>query len=229
VLSGYGVISGLFNRAGFGLFGLIALLGVFWAGPSAAALQKAPPRELLVLALGDSLTAGYELPQTDSFPAQLQASLRQQGLRVRVHNAGVSGDTTTGGRKRMGWVIAALGAKPDLVILSLGANDALRGLDPKTTRANLDAMLADLKKRGIPVLLAGMLAPPNLGRAYATEFDRIFPDLAKTHSVPLYPFFLDGVAANPKLNLSDGIHPNKQGVAVIVARMQGAVRKALGR
>jgi acyl-CoA thioesterase I len=196
------------------------IAGALLAGPVHA-------RERLILAFGDSLTAGYELPPSDSFPAQLQTALRAQGLSVRVHNAGVSGDTSTGGRARLSWVLASLKAKPDLVILALGANDALRGIDPKATRTNVNAMAAELRKRGIPVLIAGMLAPRNMGSDYARAFDPIFRDAAKAHGASLYPFFLDGVATNPKLNLSDGIHPNKQGVAVIVQRMLPAVRRAL--
>jgi acyl-CoA thioesterase I len=193
--------------------------------PGVAHAQK----ELLILAFGDSLTAGYELPPTDSYPAQLQAALRKAGVAARVHNAGVSGDTTTGGRARLGWVINSLGAKPDLVILGLGANDALRGVNPKQTRANMDAMMAELQKRGVRVLVVGMLASPSMGKAYGQEFNAIFPDLARKYKAPLYPFLLDGVAANPKLNLSDGVHPNKQGVEVMVRRLLPAVRKALGR
>jgi acyl-CoA thioesterase I len=205
------------------------LAGLFWlmacVSPGVAHAQK----ELLILAFGDSLTAGYELPPTDSYPAQLQAALRKAGVAARVHNAGVSGDTTTGGRARLGWVINSLGAKPDLVILGLGANDALRGVNPKQTRANMDAMMAELQKRGVRVLVVGMLASPSMGKAYGQEFNAIFPDLARKYKAPLYPFLLDGVAANPKLNLSDGVHPNKQGVEVMVRRLLPAVRKALGR
>jgi acyl-CoA thioesterase-1 len=207
-----------------------AWIAVLPTNASAQAAPKAAPQaqQRLILAFGDSLTAGYELPPSDSFPAQLEAALRRQGMNVRVHNAGVSGDTTTGGRARLGWVLASLKAKPDLVILGLGANDALRGVDPKATRANLDAMVRELRKRGIPVLISGMLSPPNMGSSYAREFNAIFPDLARQHGATLYPFFLDGVAANPKLNLSDGIHPNRQGIALIVQRMMPTVTRSLG-
>jgi acyl-CoA thioesterase I len=196
---------------------LAALLVVF---PAQAA-------EKLILAFGDSLTAGYELPSADSYPAQLQAALRQQGMAVRVHNAGISGDTSSGGKARLGWVIAALKTPPDLVILCLGANDSLRGVDPKLTRANLDAMLAELQKRKIRVLLAGMLAPPNMGKDYAKVYNPIFPELAKRYGAVYYPFLLDGIAANPKLQLADGMHPNKQGAALIVKKITPFVRAAL--
>jgi acyl-CoA thioesterase I len=221
------------------VYTLSLILSLFWPllwAPAATAQSqvhvtasaKAPiQRELLLLAFGDSLTAGYQLGPDESFPAQLQARLRQQGIKARVHNAGVSGDTSTAGRSRLAWVLAGLKTKPDLVILALGANDALQGLDPNKTRANLDAMLAELKKRNIPVLLVGMLAPRNLGRDYARTFDALYPELAKRYQVPLYPFFLEGVALNPALNLADGIHPNKQGIALIVRRMLPNIRAAL--
>lgn len=197
-----------------------------WIVPATAA---APPKPTLILAFGDSLTAGYELAGADSFPAQLEKRLKAGGLPVRVHNAGVSGDTTTGGKGRLAWVLAALKQKPDLVILALGANDALRGVDPRTTRANLDAMIADLNRRGIPVLLAGMLAPPNMGGAYAKSFNEIFPALARKHGTSFYPFLLDGVAARPRLLLADGMHPNSQGTAVMAQRVAPLVRQALKR
>lgn len=166
-----------------------------------------------MLAFGDSLTAGYGLVESDGFSRQLEARLHAQGVAVKVRNAGVSGDTTAGGRARLGWTLAE---PADLVILSLGANDALRGIEPTVTRANLAAMLGELEKRRVKVLLAGMLAPRNLGEDYTRRFDAIFPDLASTHGVPLYPFFLDGVARRPELNQADGIHPNAAGVARIV-------------
>ncbi len=195
----------------------------------AALLAAFPARaaDKLVLAFGDSLTAGYGLLATESYPAQLQAQLRQQGMLVRVHNAGVSGDTTSGGRARLGWVIASLKTTPDLVILCLGANDSLRGVDPKITRANLDAMMADLQKRKIRVLLAGMLAPPNLGKEYAASYNGIFPDLAKRYGAAYYPFLLSGVVANRKLLLEDGMHPNKQGAAIIATKIAPVVRQVL--
>ncbi len=182
--------------------------------------------ELKLLVLGDSLSAGYGLKQADAFPSQLEAAMRAAGTAVRVINAGVSGDTTAGGRARLGWSLADT---PDAMILELGANDGLRGLDPAQTRANLDAILAEAAKRNLPVLLAGMKAPPNLGREYAAEFEAIYTDLATARGAALYPFFLEGVAAVPALNQADGIHPNGEGVAVIVKRMQGAVADLLRR
>ncbi|MEQ8505262.1 MAG: arylesterase [Rhodospirillales bacterium] len=171
---------------------------------------------LRVLVLGDSLTAGYGLDAKDAFPVRLEAALKAQGRDVTVLNAGVSGDTTAGGRARIGW---ALADKPDAVILELGANDGLRGLDPKATFGNLDAIIAKLRAAGLPVLLTGMLAPPNLGRDYAAEYNAVFPRLAEKHDVLFYPFFLAGVAAKPDLNQDDGIHPNGKGVGVIVERI----------
>ncbi len=169
-----------------------------------------------MLALGDSLTAGYGLAAEEAFPARLQMALRKQGLRVRVINAGVSGDTSAGGRARLDWSLAD---NPSAAIVELGANDALRGLDPDATRANLDAIISKLRKRGIAVLLAGMLAPPNLGPEYEARFNAIYPALATKHGVLFYPFFLDGVAARPELNQADGMHPTAAGVDIIVERM----------
>jgi acyl-CoA thioesterase-1 len=166
-----------------------------------------------ILALGDSLTAGYGLAQGDGFTDQLQYALQDAGYDAVVINAGVSGDTTAGGLARLDW---ALADAPDMVIVELGANDALRGLDPAVARANLDAILGQLGERRIPALLAGMLAPRNLGADYVAAFDGMYPELADAHQVPLYPFFLEGVAAQPDLNQTDGIHPNDQGVAAIV-------------
>ena len=196
-----------------------AAYGVWVAVIQAVALLFATPalaREKLVLAFGDSLMAGYGLKPNESFPAQLQAALRARGMAVRVHNGGVSGDTSAAGKARMGWVIASLKQKPDLVILELGANDMLRGLKPAQTRANLDAMLAELKRRGVPVLLAGMRASPNMGKAYQAQFDPLYPALAKKYGVRLYPFFMAGVTPNRALLIADQLHPNAKGVAVIV-------------
>lgn len=178
----------------------------------------------MVLAFGDSLTAGYGLAAEDSFTRQLEAQLRAAGHDVAVRNAGVSGDTTAGGRARLAWTIAE---RPDLVLLELGANDGLRGIDPAETRRNLAAMLEELKRQQIPVLLAGMRAPPNLGRDYAQEFDGLFAALAAEYDVSYYPFFLDGVAAQPALNQADGIHPNAAGVRIIVERITPYVLRAL--
>lgn len=182
----------------------------------------------LIVAFGDSLTAGYGLEPGAAFPNQLEAALQKSGFaNVDVRNAGVSGDTSAGGRSRLIWNLSALGAVPDLLILELGANDALRGIAPQRTRANIRAILAELESRNIPVLLTGMQAPPNLGNEYGAEFNVIFPDLAKEFAVPLYPFFLEGVAANAALNQDDGIHPTKAGVAVIVESIMPAVLSAL--
>ena len=180
-----------------------------------------------IIGFGDSLMAGYGLNQPDSFTVRLEAELKSEGLDVHVVNAGVSGDTTTGGRSRLAWTIDGQPKKPDLVILELGANDALRGLSPSLTRKNLDWMLAQLKQRGIPVLLAGMMAPPNMGRDYGNEFNAIYPDLAKKYGVAFYPFFLDGVAADPTLNQGDGMHPNPKGVKIIVGKIAPYIITAL--
>ncbi len=190
------------------------------AGPPAGA--EAPTTRIAVL--GDSLTAGYGLPVGDAFPSRLEAALRAEGIAVEVLSAGVSGDTTAGGRARLDWVLAD---RPDAVIVELGANDGLRGIDPEATFANLDAIVARLKAERIAVLLAGMRAPPNLGREYGAAFNDIYPRLAAKHGVPLYPFFLAGVAARPELNQTDGMHPNARGVAVIVERIAPHVKRLL--
>jgi acyl-CoA thioesterase-1 len=203
------------------LAGCVFVIWVTLAGIASAETANA---ETLVLALGDSLTAGYGLAADQAFPAKLQAALRNRGLAVRVINAGVSGDTSAGGRARLGWSLAD---KPAAAIIELGANDAMRGLDPDATRGNLDAIIAELKKRGIAVLLAGMLAPPNLGPEYEARFNAIYPDLAAKHGVLFYPFFLDGVAAVPNLNQADGIHPTAAGVDIIVERLLPLARELL--
>ena len=175
-----------------------------------------------IVALGDSLTAGYGLPPEEAFTTRLEQRLKANGLNVEIVNAGVSGDTSKGGLARIDWSV------PDgtgLVIVELGANDALRGISPDETAKNLDAIIARLLQRGIAVLLTGMLAPPNMGQDYETAFNAIYPELEKKHNVPLYPFFLDGVAADPELNQADGIHPNAAGTAVIVERLSPLVEK----
>jgi acyl-CoA thioesterase-1 len=194
------------------------------ASPVIAA-GEAPLRLLL---LGDSLVAGYGLPRAEAFPAQLSTALKARGLPVTIIEGGVSGDTTAGGLARLPWVLgSAPNEQPDAVLVELGGNDVLRGFDPRSTEANLDRLLAILTERRIPVLLAGMRAPPNLGSGYVSAFDSIFPRLAKKHDVMLYPFFLDGVAGNAALNQPDGIHPNASGVKVIVERMLPSVRLLL--
>lgn len=188
---------------------------------TATARADEPP---VVLALGDSLTAGYGLAPDQAFPVQLEAALAAAGVPARVINGGVSGDTSAGGLARLDWL---LGDKPDLVIVELGANDGLRGVDPAATKANLDRIIARIRADGVRVLLTGMQAPPNLGREYGTQFAALYTDLADKHDVDLYPFFLDGVVADPALNQADGIHPSPDGVAVIVARMLPMVVTAL--
>ena len=192
------------------------------------AIGAAPPKPL-VLALGDSLTAGYNLDQGLGFAPQLQAILRRHGIRATVHDAGVSGDTSQAGRARLGWTLDGLARKPDLVIVELGANDMLRTLDPALTRANLDAILDELRRRDIPVLIAGMRAAPNLDPAYISEFEAIYPDLAAKHKAPLHPFFLDGVAGQPGLVQSDSLHPTFAGVKRMVIGIVPAVKQALSR
>jgi acyl-CoA thioesterase-1 len=193
---------------------------------AAGVVAPARAHPAVVVDLGDSLTAGYGLPEGEAFPARLQGWLLRRGIAAQVVNAGVSGDTTAGGLARLDW---ALADKPDLVILALGGNDALRGIDPATVRANLDKMIRKVEAAGAKVLLLGMLAPPNWGEAYRSAFDRIFPDLARTYHVPLYPFFLEGVAMKPELNQADGLHPNARGVAVLVDRIGPVVAGVLGR
>jgi acyl-CoA thioesterase-1 len=192
-----------------------------------AALPAHAAEPLLVLALGDSLTAGYQLKPAESFPAQLEAALRREGRNVRVHNGGVSGDTSAQGKARLGWVLAGLKRNPDVAIVALGANDMLRGGPVGPMRANLDAIITDLKGRGTVVILAGMLAAPNMGQVYASDYNAVFPALAKKHGTLFYPFFTDGVTAVPALLLSDQMHPNARGVAVMVDRMLPVVRRAL--
>jgi acyl-CoA thioesterase I len=203
-------------------FASLALLLVVLCGWSATA---ATARTSKVLAFGDSLTAGFGLPPEQSFPAQLEKRLRADGLDVQVINGGQSGDTTAGGLARLDWSLAE---KPDLVILELGANDMLRGIDPATVRANLDKLIGRIKASGAKLLLAGMQSSPNWGANYQKEFDRIYPELARLHGVALYPFFLEGVVMKPELNQPDGLHPNARGVALIVGHVAPDVAKLLG-
>lgn len=202
-----------------------ALAFLFAAGASMTVPTRADAAQpVKLLALGDSLTAGYGLPEQQGFTRQLEKALAAKGYSVTVINAGVSGDTTAGGRARLDW---ALADKPDAAIVELGANDMLRGLDPDQAKANLDAILKALAQRKIPTLLAGMLASPSLGKPYTDRFNAIYPDLAKAYDLPLYPFFLDGVALDRSLIQPDGLHPNAQGVAVIVERILPSVTALL--
>ncbi|MES2497319.1 MAG: arylesterase [Pseudomonadota bacterium] len=200
---------------------LLAFLVILALPATAHAADK------LVLAFGDSLTAGYRLPPGQGFAPQLEAALRKSGVLARVHNAGVSGDTTAQGKARLNWVLASLKAKPDLVIVELGANDMLRGLDPGRAEANLDAILAELSKRRIKILLAGMVAAPNLGPDYARRFNPIYRRLATKYKAGLYPFFLEGIVGDRSLHIGDAIHPNEQGVKVIVRGILPATRALL--
>lgn len=191
------------------------------ADQTAAKAQTSP---IKMAVLGDSLTAGYGLPGSAAFPVRLQKALKDKGIETDIINAGVSGDTTSGGRDRLDWSIPE---GTEAVIVELGANDALRGIDPKIARASLDEIIKKLKTRKIAVMLAGMYAPRNYGPEYAASFDAIYPDLAKTWNVPLYPFFLDGVAGDSKLNQPDGIHPTADGIDIIVKRILPAVEAFL--
>jgi acyl-CoA thioesterase I len=188
-----------------------------------------PPERPVVLAFGDSLTAGYGLDQGLGFVPQLQATLRRHGIKAEVVDGGVSGDTSEAGKARLGWTLDGMKRKPDLVILELGANDMLRGLDPKLTEANLDAMLGELKRRQMKVLVAGMRGAPNLDPAYVAKFEAIYPGLARKHGARLYPFFLEGVAAQPGMQLPDGMHPTYPGVKRIVTGITPAVKQALAK
>jgi acyl-CoA thioesterase I len=189
------------------------------ASPPASAAET-----IRLLLLGDSLTAGLGLTRETSYPARLETALSDRGIDARVINAGVSGDTSAGGLARIDWLLAE---KPDAVIIELGANDGLRGFNPKATEENLDAIMGRIKDKGIKVMLCGMLAPPNLGREYGAEFNAIYPRLADKHGSILYPFFLEGVATKQHLNLEDGIHPNAAGVDIIVEGILPYVIKLL--
>ena len=203
--------------------GVLLSLSLATSLPLAGA-RAANATPVKVVVLGDSLSAGLGLPEADAFPAQLQKSLDNNGVSAIISNAGVSGDTASGGLDRLDWSVPE---GTQAVILELGANDALRGTDPNVTRAALDAIIKQLKVRNIAVLLCGMLAPPNYGADFAARFNAIYPDLAKAYDVPLYPFFLDGVAADTRLNQADGMHPTSEGVAIIVKRILPAVEALL--
>lgn len=192
---------------------LIGLVSVSY-GPTWAADQSAPIR---ILAFGDSLTAGYGLDDmADSFPSQLERALRAKGHNVKMIQAGISGDTTTGGLNRIDWSMAE---KPDAVMVGLGGNDALRAVDPAVTERSLRGIVERIRKDGTPVLVAGMLAPPNLGKDYGDRFNALFSQVAKQNGAVFYPFLLDGVASVPALNQADRIHPNPKGVAVMVEKI----------
>jgi acyl-CoA thioesterase-1 len=201
----------------------MALMAASWAFAQAPAAGAGKPIKMVVL--GDSLSAGLGLSASAAFPARLKQSLKIKGIDVDMINAGVSGDTSSGGRDRLDWSVPE---GTDAVILELGANDALRGTDPRVTRAALTDILARLKARKVAVLLCGMLAPPNYGSDYSARFDAIYPDLAKSFGVPLYPFFLEGVAADARLNQADGLHPTAEGVDVIVKNILPTVEAFLG-
>lgn len=200
---------------------VMGLTGFALTGPSGAAMAEASNAAPLKLAvLGDSLTAGYGLPASAAFPVRLQQALKEKGIAAEIVNAGVSGDTASGGRDRLDWSIPQ---GTQAVIVELGANDMLRGIEPKVTRAALDQIIQRLKARGIDVLLCGMYAAPNLGEPYGKAFNSIYPDLATKYGVALYPFFLDGVADNAALKQADGLHPTAAGVDAIVQRILPAV------
>lgn len=204
----------------------VAALVIGLAGASTMSPAAAQDRPVRIVAFGDSLTAGYRLAAEHAFPVRLARRLEAKGIKAQVVNAGVSGDTTATGLARFDWV---MNENVDAVILELGANDALRGLDPRATRSNLEEIVLKLKARGVEVLLAGMHAPRSMGAEYTVAFDQIFPDLAKRHDLLLYPFFLEGVALNPQLNLDDGIHPTARGVDVIVDRILPYVERLIDR
>ena len=207
------------------MLGAVAVGGVLFT--LGTPVRGADPSPIRILALGDSLTAGYGLADLgDSFPAQLEIALRAKGHNVAIIPGGVSGDTTSGGRTRLEWSLAD---KPDAVIVELGANDALRAVDPEITEDNLDAIVRRIRLDGTPVLLAGMLAPPNLGRDYGDRFNAIYPKIAKATGALLYPFFLDGVAASADLNQNDRMHPNPQGVKIIVEKIMPAAEKLIAQ
>lgn len=209
-------------RLGFSLF-LFLIISVM------ASAEDSKMKPHVVLAFGDSLTAGYGLGPKEGFTPQLEAWLTgNQSRPVKVINAGVSGDTSTGGRSRLEWMVAGLpDGKADLVIIELGGNDVLRGIDPAITRDNIAAMISFFQSRDIKVLLAGMRAPPSYGAVYQSAFDVLYPDLAQEYKTTLYPFFLDGVAMDKSLNQADGIHPTKEGIAVIVDKIGPVVASLL--
>jgi acyl-CoA thioesterase I len=216
------------QRAGVarGVVAAILVCLALAASPLAPDVSRAAEPPVQIVALGDSLMAGYQLPAHDAFPAQLERALKARGVAVEIANAGVSGDTSSGGLARVDWSV------PDgtqAVILGLGGNDMLRGVDPAVTRASLDSIIRKLKARNIEVMLCGLRAPPNLGADYARRFDPIYPQLAAEHRLVFYPFFLDGIAADPKFNLRDGIHPTADGIAAVVARILPVAEELVAR
>ena len=201
----------------------LAMMAAEPAFAQASAAIETKPTKMVVL--GDSLSAGFGLAGSDAFPEKLQKALKTKGIEVDMINAGVSGDTSSGGRDRLDWSVPE---GTQAVIVELGANDALRGTDPAVTRAALTDIVTRLKARGIAVLLCGMLAPPNYGSDYSARFNSIYPDLAKSSGVPLYPFFLDGVATDAKLTQADGLHPTAEGIDVLVKNILPTVQAFLG-
>jgi acyl-CoA thioesterase-1 len=218
----YGGFTAAVNSRIAALVALVLCLATATAAHAQTGQTGAEPVKLAIL--GDSLAAGYGLAPAQAFPARLQAALKDKGRNVTVINHGVSGDTTAGGLERIDWMMAD---KPDIVLVELGGNDMLRALDPAATERNLDAIIDKLKQTGVTVWLVGMLAPRNFGPEYVKQFDGLYKRLADKHGVPLYPFFLDGVAQDPALNQPDGIHPNAKGVDVIVERILPFVTKNL--
>jgi acyl-CoA thioesterase-1 len=206
--------------------GILALVNVLAATIAPGAASAEPTKPLRIVAFGDSLTSGFGLRSSQSFPTQLQKALKERGHNVVVTNAGVAGDTTAGGLERLDWAVPE---GTDAVIVELGANDALRGIDPKVTRANLEKIIAALKERQIPILLAGMRSPANWGDGYAEAFDAVFPELARANGLVFYPFFLDGVILDARLNQDDGMHPSGKGVAEIVKRILPSVEELIAR
>ena len=210
------------------MFAHMLVLGLLLLAPGTAYAQATAVREtkpVKMVVLGDSLSAGLGLSASAAFPARLQKALQSKGIVIDMINAGVSGDTSSGGRDRLDWSVPE---GTQAVIVELGANDALRGVDPKVTRSALTDILTRLKARGVAVLLCGMVAPPNYGADYAARFNAIYPDIAKQFGVPLYPFFLEGVAAEARLNQADGLHPTAEGIDVIVKNILPTVEALLG-
>jgi acyl-CoA thioesterase I len=206
----------------------VLVLSLLLLAPATVYAQATAAREtkpVKMVVLGDSLSAGLGLSAPAAFPARLQKALQSKGIAVDMINAGVSGDTSSGGRDRLDWSVPE---GTEAVILELGANDALRGVDPKVTRSALTDILTRLKARGIAVLLCGMYAPPNYGADYSARFNAIYPDIARQFGVPLYPFFLEGVATEAKLNQPDGLHPTADGIDVIVKNILPTVEAFLG-